>query len=715
MTNTLTRGTAAAILALSLCAIAHAAKWNRVAYDDAGAVNKQPHLVDGGNWKFNNPGDANEAARTAAFGERLEFAYAGLNPKAAYKVRLRFFSDDPREVRVTAGGAALLKSIAIETARVAEREAEIPPAAYVAGKLAPAIERINGPNAVVSEVEVLSTDPAPLGTPPIPDVVLPRLSPRPVAVAGTTMASVDLAGAWRFNPAPPADFALAATESGDGWADIQVPGEWVMQGFKVAPGKAAGYRRTFAVPKDWNGKRVKLRCDGVYSDAKVWINGKEAGGHLGGFTPFELDITKLVKLDGENTIALAVKNESLADSLASGTKYAGHPLGGITRKIRMFALPETHLSKLHVATTFDRDFRDATLELDTAVEGEGAELALSLTAPDGREVMLTPGPAPNRAKFSIPVANPAKWDNEHPNLYTLAVELRWTASGWRPSRRRSASARSKCAATRCSSTTSPSSCAASAVTKCIHCAAARTRRRIGARTRNSSAPATATTSAPRTIPPAEEFVDACDELGLFVELRGALLLGSTKHACHACPGARHDDASGTRNAGEPIATIRAITQWSLGNESDNWSYFLPAAKLFKQVRSHPPVPPFRRLTWGEQAPRHQQQPLGLARHYPGLAGPASYANNPRPIIFDEYMPSQFLQPPRTGHRPRPARYLGARAGSHVGQNAKPQGCLGGAIWAALTTPSSCPTATPSATALGVRLTAGGARSRNTGT
>ena len=76
------------------------------------------------------------------------------------------------------------------------------------------------------------------------------------------------------------------------------------------------------MPTDWKGKRIKLRCDGVYSEGSVWINGKKAGKHLGGVTPFELDITDLVK-DGDNGIALSVVNESVADKLASASSYAG--------------------------------------------------------------------------------------------------------------------------------------------------------------------------------------------------------------------------------------------------------------------------------------------------------------------------------------------------------------------------------------------------------
>ena len=320
-----------------------------------------------------------------------------------------------------AGACVLISSVNLVAGKSVVEIRELPPAAYAAGKLTLALEHISGPNAVVSDVEILSSNPRPLGVVPPPPLVLPRLSPRPAEVSGVSALSVDLAGTWKFNSA-----ANGPT------ADIQVPGEWVMQGFTVAPGKAAHYRRHFSVPADWRGKRIKLRCDGVYSDAVVSLNGREAGRHLGGMTPFELDLTTLVEPGKDNTIALAVTSESLADRLGCCSQYASHPLGGITRKIRMFVLPEANLSSLHVSTRFDKDFRDATLGVELAAANEGParplglQAVLTLTAPDGANVPL----APHRValdslkeSLSIPVSRPLKWDNEHPNLYRLAVRL----------------------------------------------------------------------------------------------------------------------------------------------------------------------------------------------------------------------------------------------------------------------------------------------------
>ncbi|MDD4103179.1 MAG: hypothetical protein PHU80_11200, partial [Kiritimatiellae bacterium] len=384
-----------------LCCCANA--FTRVAYDDAGADDSlQPHLtVAEGPWRFNDPGTSDEKLCTAVFGRRIEFVYHELNPQAAYKARLRFFSDNKRKLLVKTGRGDLLASIELSKEQASEHVVLIPKAAYAKGRLALVFERVSGSNAVISDIEILSDDPKPLAAAhcqesPVASIV-PRLSPRPSTVAGTQTLDVDLEGTWQFNPQPATNFwmdgNLDSVES-RGWVPIQVPGQWVMQGLRVEANAAAGYRRTFVVPGDWAGKRVKLRCDGVYSDASVWINGKMAGHHEGGFTPFEIDVTELIVIDGENRIDLAVANESLADTLASGTQYACHSLGGISRKIRLFALPAVNVAALYVTTAFDGGFRDATLGVTLCSVNEGqttreqVRAVIHLVDPEGRVVPL---------------------------------------------------------------------------------------------------------------------------------------------------------------------------------------------------------------------------------------------------------------------------------------------------------------------------------------
>ena len=265
------------------------------------------------------------------------------------------------------------------------------------------------------------------------NIEVPRLSPLPVRVMDERIA---LSGKWLFNPDPEPEFWKK--ESVRKWKNIEVPGEWVMQGFEVEKGKAAGYFRTFSIPAAWQGKRVKLRCNGVYSDAQVYINGKKAGSHLGGFTAFELDVTDWVRVGAENRIAMAVTSETIADSTSNASRYAVHPLGGITRDIFLFALPETNLSMFHVSTSFDSTYTDAklTAEVDITNDGkltaDGYQLQFELTDTERKIVKLKDavkkietitGGETKHLKFDFSVKAPRKWDPEHPNLYRLTCKL----------------------------------------------------------------------------------------------------------------------------------------------------------------------------------------------------------------------------------------------------------------------------------------------------
>jgi hypothetical protein len=522
---------------------------------------------------------------------------------------------------------------------------------------------------------------------------LPRLSPRPQLVAGVKEPHVDLGGTWRFNPGPPEGFGSEISnlksEMPAGWSDIQVPGEWVMQGFTVEADKPAGYFRSFKVPTDWKGKRIKLRCDGVYSDGTVWINGKKAGRHLGGFTPFELDVTELVK-EGENVISISVVSESVADKLASGSSYAGHPLGGITRKIMLFALPSIHLSKLHVATTFDAAFRDATLEVSLAVAAEGGAAAsdvqayLTLRGPDGREAGLTPGSIALKdlaGSIKIPVAGPAKWDSEHPNLYTLTIELKAAEKLLETVTQRVGFRQVEVRGNQMFVNNMPVKLRGI----CRHEADPLRGRSLAPGTWRKDAELfrAGNCNYIRTshYPPAEEFIEACDELGLFVECEAPFCWASqTKLTPAEVPDLI------TRQQLEMLEAYRnhpSITQWSLANESGAFGeYFLPAAKALRQLD------PTRLLVFSDMTGgggehldiSNNHYPGYCDAKYPGLEGPARYANYKQPMIFDEYCHLNSYNRLELATDPGLRDIWGLGLAGMWQNILNAQGCLGGAIW-----------------------------------
>ncbi len=208
---------------------------------------------------------------------------------------------------------------------------------------------------------------------------IPDFSPKPSYVGNTDTPIVSLNGKWQFLVEPPAEFWKSPKKKNVNWDEIQVPGEWVMQGFDVKPNTMAAYYKEILVPDSWKDHLIQVKCDGIYSLAKVYVNGKYAGSHEGGFTPFQLNLTDLIKPGKKNTVIIGVQNESLADTLASATQYAAHSLGGITRKIELFALPKVHIKSAHYTTLISDNNHDTELIVDLLLANSGRNLAEEMT------------------------------------------------------------------------------------------------------------------------------------------------------------------------------------------------------------------------------------------------------------------------------------------------------------------------------------------------
>ena len=533
---------------------------------------------------------------------------------------------------------------------------------------------------------------------------MPQLTPRPISVAGLNQFKVDLNGKWRFNPVPQEGFQ-DPDSAVDDWAYIKVPGEWVMQGFDAPTDKGVGYRRTVGVPADWAGKRVKIRFDGVYSGAVIWINGREVGRHDGGFSPFEFDITDCTLCGEENVIALSIINDSPAGRLSNQSSYAAHPVGGITRKAMMFAVDKLNVSRFHVETHFGSAYQDATLKILLNVSNEGAGsvydagLWFMMTGPDGNFVRLENGnfelptiKANDKLEhvIEIPVKSPAKWDPEHPNLYKLYCVLRKGGKAVETVTRRVGFRQVEVRGNQIFVNNKPIKLRGICREE-VHPLMGRSLD-PGANLWRKDAEifraANMNYIRTSTYPPAEEFIDACDELGLFVECEAPFCfagLGALDNPLHGSPPSDVDDpklrAVHTQVTLEMIERDRShpsVIIWSMGNESKWGENFIASSKASQKADS---TRPFIMSAW---KPNHDNGMLDVAsRHYPGFKGPKRYADHPRPIIYDEYChlmcynTTEFLTDP--GLRD----YWGhVFAAQWEGMYAS-EGCAGGALWSAV--------------------------------
>lgn len=409
----------------------------------------------------------------------------------------------------------------------------------------------------------------------------------PSRLEGVRQPVLSLSGSWDFKYSPKSR-----------WTTIQVPGEAAMQGFAIEHDKTFLYKKTVTIPADFANKRVILRFDGVYSHAKLSVNGKFVREHHGGFTRWETDITSLVRIGKKNEIQLEVTDRLDEISYAAG--YAHHPIGGILRDVTLFAVPESHVYDIHVETHLDSLYQNADLRFACEFTGEKeAELKLRLMDAHGKEVNLIPNHfilKQGANTFSLPVKNPLKWDAEHPNLYTLEVTVHQEGKETFRSSRHIGFREVKIIKDRMLVNGQPVKLRG-ACRHDIHPTLGRTTT-AELDSLDVLLFKQANMNFVRTshYPPTERFLKFCDRYGIYVESETAVCFVDTYRQKNYAPGRTQDDPSyADRYLGqcqEMVKSFRShpsILFWSIGNESAYGSNFQLCWDWVKATDSTRPV------------------------------------------------------------------------------------------------------------------------------
>ena len=271
---------------------------------------------------------------------------------------------------------------------------------------------------------------------------------------------MSLNGKWKFNWVKnpdnrPKDFYQLSYYTG-GWADINVPGNWERQGYGTAiyvnetyefddkmfnfkknpplvpsaENEVGSYRRTFKVPADWKGRRVVLCCEGVISFYYVWVNGKLLGYNQGSKTAAEWDITDVLS-EGENVVALEVYRWSSGAYLECQDMWR---LSGIERDVYLYSTPKQYIADYKVSASLDKEkYKEGVFNLEVTVEGPSAtasSIAYTLKDASGKAVLQDAINIKSRGLSNFiafdekKIAEVKAWNAEHPNLYTLVLELK---------------------------------------------------------------------------------------------------------------------------------------------------------------------------------------------------------------------------------------------------------------------------------------------------
>jgi beta-galactosidase len=220
-------------------------------------------------------------------------------------------------------------------------------------------------------------------------------------------------------------YATATVAAQSGPFDSEAEGGGAV-GFTV--GGMGWYRKSFTLPEELRGKRIRLTLDGVYMNAKLWVNGQNVGEHPYGYTSFRIDLTPFLQYGGaRNVVAVRVD--------ASGKTSRWYPGAGIYRHVWFSATDPMHVHGWGTyITTPEVSAEKATVHVGTTLRyehtGDGqATVALEVLDAQGKSVatgsadITVPGWTTRVSEQDLSLPTPALWSTDSPTLYRLVTSV----------------------------------------------------------------------------------------------------------------------------------------------------------------------------------------------------------------------------------------------------------------------------------------------------
>ena len=264
-----------------------------------------------------------------------------------------------------------------------------------------------------------------------------------------------LNGTWKFYYVDsykqlPED--ITSTTSLDGWKDIQVPGNWEVQGFGTAIYTNHGYefqprnpqppalpeqnpvgvyRREITVPADWDGRDIYLHIAGAKSGCYVYVNGKEVGYNEDSKNPAEYLINDYLQ-PGKNVLTLKIFRWSTGSYLECQDFWR---MSGIERDVFLYSQPKASVNDFRITSTLDDTYKNGIFRLAIDLKNHQtntANLAVSYTLVDkdgktvseSEQTVSVPSDKLSTVSFQQQLPDVQTWTSEAPNLYKLFMTVK---------------------------------------------------------------------------------------------------------------------------------------------------------------------------------------------------------------------------------------------------------------------------------------------------
>lgn len=207
----------------------------------------------------------------------------------------------------------------------------------------------------------------------------------------------------------------------------------------------SAYRKTLDIKSEWKEKRIFITFEGIGHIAEVYINGTLAATHSGGYTSFQVEVSKFLKFGTEqgevteNTLAVVVDSRESSNIPPFGNVIDYLTYGGIYREVYLDIKEQTFLEDVYVVSKEPEEQNqkengfsyEVSLQMEVNGDLENETLQVkyvlnSLEKETVEPVILTSGIKnvdAKKSELTFMVKNVKRWDVDSPQLYLLKVEL----------------------------------------------------------------------------------------------------------------------------------------------------------------------------------------------------------------------------------------------------------------------------------------------------
>ena len=234
---------------------------------------------------------------------------------------------------------------------------------------------------------------------------------------------VNLNGLWQYAILPKDQQSIPANTQGNILVPFAVESSLSGVGKTVGKDSILWYKKTIALSSKKN-KNTLLHFGAVDWWCTVFVNGKEAGSHKGGYDPFSFDVTALLKKGSKQELAVRVWDPS-DDGPQPRGKQVNKPEGiwytpvtGIWQTVWAETVPKTYIASTKQTPDLSQKAIKTTVEVSNAQSSD----QVVVSAWDG-STKLSEQKGTSGTEITLPIENPKTWSPDKPFLYQLKYTI----------------------------------------------------------------------------------------------------------------------------------------------------------------------------------------------------------------------------------------------------------------------------------------------------